>query len=330
MRRIVPILVAAAMIISVSVVILTDEDSAAVNEHGMYINGHEITDLIYHVDEGTEHWTYEFSTGNLTIEADSVFSSYCYIDNGYETPASYGIYQGGGGGVNIILNGNLLIEGLSDEPGAERVGIYTVGEVTVSGSGKLTIKSASTEHHFNEGITANGSININSGTVEIHSGSDLYSIDGDFHMNGGELDLVGSGSATGESVYITGGTINIDGSTGSTRNVVYAKGDHGATFDMTGGSINFANCTSGQQLLYSISMWGSETLNLHGATGKNWVVHEDHFVDAVNDGPASITINSSLYDEKKDLDDNIVIGVVAAVGVMAFAILLLGFIGRKQ
>lgn len=330
MRKIIPVLIAAAMLVIVFSAVGTD---AAATDGGLYINGRTINESReMTVDEGTEHWTYVYSSNTLTINADSIFSK-VYTEE--ELPGkitSYGIMDETFRGFNLVLNADLKITGYNDTSGAMNLAIYTAGTLTISGSGKLTIDHGDPDHHYDQGLTSNGDININGATLEICTKDDLYAGvggGGSFNMNAGELNLVGSGTACGDNVNIRNGTINVDGKMGTIRNSIYAKGDD-ANFQMTGGAVNFANVSPKGDSIMHATGFNSSTLDLHGAKGTNWEIKEDTYVMAIEDGSASIVIYNSYHPAELELDEEPMYIVVGAVAFVALAMLCAMVFHRKN
>lgn len=310
LRKIVPIVIAAAML---SVVFAAADADAY--DTGTYINGQYVSGDCSK-DEGTEHWTYKGNT--LTITADSVFDL-AYSDEEY----AHCIYNGGlNYPLNIVLNADLVVSGHGTEY-VDNVGIYSVGAITITGTGKLTVRSSDPDNHYDEGITSDDSITIDGPTVEIDTCADLNAStsfrDTSFTMKSGTLNLIGSGSIYAGSINISGGTINVNGVRGSIQNQLSTWLDSG-NVDISGGAVNFAKCNKGDWIIIALE---KGSVNVHGAQGTNWKQDGNHMY-AVADGPVTIAFTSGVLDEDDGKADDTPLIIGAACIIVLAAVMLLG------
>ena len=304
MKKLIPIMIAAAMII---VVFAATDSGSEASLTGTYVNGNPASYGMT-VDEPNAHWKYD--SDGLTITGDSIFDGKVT-----EGTTSYCIYDPVGP-LNIILDADLTITAYDDSSMNITLAIYSAGDINITGSGKLTIKHDG-EGRIDQGLTAASSITIDGPTVEILSGADITASQAEwgsaFNMNSGKLNLIGSGTMSAENVYIRGGAITIDPSCGLIRNQISATSDHGAVkIEMTGGKISFANCTADDSII--IALGQTFTIDMHDAGGKNWEV-DDYRIKAVNDGPVTIEIyhNLTFLGMKVHHDDMPVVVVISAI-----------------
>lgn len=317
MKKIIPIMIATTMVLT-AIVAVTDTDSDA-DFPGTYINGQLATNGTI-VDKDNEHWAY-FDDG-MIITGTTVFSG--FIKNG---DTSYCIYDGDGGTLNLILNGDLTINAFDPDLDAVTLAIYTSGSLHITGSGKLTIKCDDEFRNIYQGLTAGENITIKDGEIEIWSDIDVTASqvgwDTSFTMSGGELNLFGSGTINAENVYIKGGKININSSCGTVRNRIAAYSDHGeSTLEMTGGYVKFTNVRmSTDNPLMSSTGNGVSHFDVHDADGTNWTINEDNNLDAIEDGDVTVMFDKSIHNSiTKHSDEPVVLG--ATVGCAALGLLI--------
>lgn len=328
MKRIIPIMIVATMLFAVFIVITDTESEATIA--GTYINGQSAY-YGMEVDNENEHWKYD--RDGLRITGDSVFSNtvkdgntaYCICGEDFST-------------LKIILDADLLINAYDTDSSTVTLAVYTSGNITITGSGKLTIKYSGSEHSYiYQGLTAGENILIDGPTVEIWSDYDVtasqftgYS----FTMNSGELNLFGSGTVTADNIYIRGGTINVNACTGSIRDVIYAYSMTGdATLEMTGGVINFFNKDKGNDPSILSSLGGkSSNLKLHDAAGTNWKMgDEDWYAVAIESGPVTVEFNKSIHRSiTRDSDEPLVLGLTAGCAALATLIVLISVVAVRK
>ena len=312
MRKLIPVMLAAAMIF---VVFAATDTGSEASLTGTYING-QSANYSTVVDQPNEHWKYDSS--GLTITGDSIFNN-----TAADGTTAYCIYDPVGP-LNIILDADLTITAYDDTPGNTTLAIYSAGDINITGTGKLIINHNDESHHIYQGLTAADSITIDGPSVEISSSFDITASQvgwgSSFNMNGGSLNLIGSGTIDAESVYIRGGTITIDPSCGSERNQITAYSVHATTnkIEMTGGKITFASAKANDSLL--IALGDSPVIDLHEATGKNWE-KDDYRIKAVSDGPVTIEIRHNLRFMGMEVHHDDMPVVVAISAITAIVVL---------
>ena len=328
MKKLIPIIIAITMILSIFIIVDSDSDAEI---YGSYVNGQEVS-YGTEVNKENEHWRYD--EHGLTITGDTVFEG--TVRDGL---TAYCIYKGGfGDTLNIILNADLLIKACDEDLDSTTLAIYTPGSISISGPGSLTIDHGDPERHIYQGLTAGDNVTINGSMVTICTNFDITASQlgwgTSFTMNNGELNLIGSGTIMADNIYIKGGTINVNGVTGSVRNNLSAYSDHGgSTFEMTDGVINFANVSrNNDNPILSAMGTASSNLNLHNATGKNWKITDDHFVDAIKDGPVTIESSKSFYStNSENVDEKVVLGIpLGCIVVLALALIGSNFMAGKK
>ena len=282
MKKLIPIMIAAAMVV---VLFAAADTGSEASEHyiGIHINGESVNNW-KEVDKENEHWKYD--SHGLTITGDTIFENYVpvtYLGN----TNSYCIYFNN---LNLILEADLTIIA-PDTSGVYSTAVFSIHDITITGSGKLTIK-ANGEYDVKVGLNAGNNITIDGPTVEICATNEIYAGQWDissFNMNSGELNLTGGGELMASSIFIRGGTINM-----LSGGCLTAYNDQGeARIEMTGGKIYFANVTDvNWSILYATSM-KSCVIDLHDASGDNWVA-DDHSVKAVSNGPVTIEVRQNF------------------------------------
>lgn len=227
MKKIIPIMIAAAMLFAGCIIFL-DNDSDAIDD-GFWVNGHEVTGDTTTYSE-SEHWTYTASSKTLTL--NGVTFTNCHSDGAeYASP----IYDGRNDGtaLKIVLNGENVISG--HVAGPECDGIYSDGDIEISGTGSLTINPDPAGDHYSNGIYVSGNLTIRGGTITVSQATmfDLwpaanYMRGAKFRMEGGTVNLNGGGDldANGD-IIMSGGTINTTGVISATS----------STFTFTGGLV---------------------------------------------------------------------------------------------
>ncbi len=323
MKKLIPVMIAAALLVVVFAVSDTDSEASL---PGTYVNG-QVATYATVVDEPNEHWKYDSSA--LTITGDSVFDKYTT-----DGTTSYCIYDPTGP-LNLVLNADLTITAYDETALNITLAIYSGGSITISGPGKLTINHGTDGHHIDQGLTAAGSITIDGPSVEILSGADIIASQAEwgsaFTMKSGSLNLIGSGTIDAENVFIKGGIIYIESSCGLMRDQITAYSLHKTTntIEMTGGTVTFANVKADASLL--LALGDSYSLDMHGAGGSNWV-QDDYMIKAVSDGSVTIkSINVVRSEEDPTLDEKDT-PVLAATGIIALMalILLAGYMFGKK
>ena len=285
MKKLIPIMIAATMIVVVFAAADTGSE-ASENYIGIHINGESVNNW-KEVDKENEHWKYD--SHGLTITGDTIFDNYVTVKDQFGSYYSYCIYFNS---LNLILEADLTIIAPDYNPEvSSEWAVYSIHDITITGSGKLTIK-ANGEDVVHHGLNAGYNISIDGPTVEICATNEIIADYWDissFNMNSGELNLTGGGQLRASSIIIRGGTINVLTGDGC----LTAYNDQGeARIEMTGGKIYFANVTEGNFILFTVSM-KSRVIDLHDASGDNWVA-DDHSVKAVSNGPVTIEVRQNF------------------------------------
>ena len=240
MKKIIPIMIALSMLTICFVA--SDTDSEAV-DIGLWVNGHEVTGDTTAYSE-TEHWTYTASTNTLALNGVTFTETHSDLDRLVSSP----IFDGRNDStLKVVLHGSNTIT--ASDISSENDGIWANDGVEISGDGSLSI----TSNPHGEGIVANA-FTMTSGTVTITSAHnfDVFcpgqypSVIGHFIMNGGTLNLSGTGNIdVNGTVVISGGTINSSNGIISILDI----GSETGTFSMTGGSLNYSGISTGYFLI---------------------------------------------------------------------------------
>jgi len=286
MKKIIPIMIALSML-TICFVAFDSDVVATDPDNGLWVNSHHVTDSTTEYSE-SEHWSYDLSTNTLTLNGvDFTLSHVDENDTFYPgSPIASPIYDGRGGALKIVLNGNNIIRGLAGS-GVEN-GIFSLGSLEFSGSGTLTINDVGYTH----GIFADkfiaikgGTINTNSTGFDVHVFSSNWQMTDGFLMQGGELNITNSIDINGGAgISITGGRINVEN-----RKTIAAFGgpSFDGPFEITGGMISYSGCVADDALAFgSASGDPHSVLSLHDAVLTN-VVQDGNMLKAVADGDAS-------------------------------------------
>ena len=241
MKKIIPIMIALSMLTICFVALDTDSEAVDV---GLWVNGHEVTGDTTAYSE-TEHWTYTASTNTLALNGVTFTTTHSDMDRSISSP----IFDGRSDStLKIVLSGSNTIT--ASDIGSENDGIWVNDKVEISGSGSLSI----TSNPHGEGIVATDTFTMTSGTVTVTAAHnfDVFctgqfpSVIGHFIMNGGTLNLNGTGNIdVNGTVVISGGTINSDSGIISILDI----GSETGTFSMTGGSLNYSDISAGEFLI---------------------------------------------------------------------------------
>ena len=189
------------------------------------------------------------------------------------------IYCGEDAGIHLVLVGESTVTGPSGVDASR--GIYTRGELTISGSGSLTVTggdvtAAGTDYAESYGIDASD-ITISGGEVTATGGDAGFESYGIYAFNDDVTVTDGTVTATGgaaehscgidaDNVIVSGGTVNADGGTASaTGNVSYAEscGIYADNVIVSGGTVNADGGTASATgnvsyaCSYGISVYGS-------------------------------------------------------------------------
>ena len=192
------------------------------------------------------------------------------LNNADITQGSYkgaAIYCGEDAGIHLVLVGESTVTGPSGDSTGASYGIYTGGELTISGSGILNVSggilnvSGGNIAASSNGLFVNGNLTISGGTVHATggevSGEYAYSFGinaenvtvsgGTVHATGGEVSGEYAYSfgiyVTRETLAISGGIVNADGGEVSGNNA-YSYGicaTHGLT--ISGGEVTAEGAT---------------------------------------------------------------------------------------
>ena len=151
----------------------------------------------------------------LMIDAGSEETVTLILKDAKITSSSAAIYVASAGETELVLEGE---SGLINEDGFEAIGdeeidavIYSKDDLTVSGSGNLTIESG-----FGNGISANDSLVINGGSMTINAADDGINVNEDFLITGGTLKISAGDDGIHADVTLTadGGEMEIEGAEG--------------------------------------------------------------------------------------------------------------------
>ena len=170
------------------------------------------------------------------------------------------IYCGEDAGIHLVLVGESTVTGPSGVDASR--GIYTRGELTISGSGSLTVTggdvtAAGTDYAESCGIDADNVI-VSGGTVNADGGTASAT---------GNVSYAYSCGIDADNVIVSGGIVNADGGTASaTGNVSYACSYgisvygsidiSGGAVTADGGEVTFTG-SDGYACSYGISVYGS-------------------------------------------------------------------------
>ena len=301
------------------------------DDPNIYVGGVELTG-----DKDTPAYALTDKSGKVTIEGASA-TGYTImwdgetltLNNAVITRGSYkgaAIYCGENAGINLVLVGDSTVTG----PGGDASrGIYTSGDLTISGDGTLDVSGGGIS------LFVTGDLTISDGTVTATGGdvsaNDAYSYGiftpCDITISGGSVTAEGgTASTTGASyaesfgifaynITISGGTVNADGGTASAtgnesyacsygiyaRDVIVSNGEVTAT----GGTASAGN-TGGHAESYGIYVYGRS--NLPGSiTISGGIVNADGGKASVTaaDGGSAGSYGISVYGSI-DISDGIV------------------------
>ena len=206
MKKLIPIMIAAAMLC----VVFVAADTDAADPGTLWINGHEVTT---DTTNDAEHWSYVASTNTITLNGVALSSTHDF-NPGWGTIVSPILYTGTTGTLNIVLVGSNTL-GVAN-PSANTYGIFLNGAgLNISGSGSLVIEEGCTNgingSDNGNDITIDGG-DITIGALKSAGSSAIYGTN--IIVNAGIIRCVGS--ITGEdSAEMTGGcmiiTVNGDG-----------------------------------------------------------------------------------------------------------------------
>ena len=242
MKKAIPIIVAAAMVIAMFAAADADADP----DPGLYLNGELVT--------GTsgDGWTYDSGTKTLTLSGAN-FTAAHTESSGYSSSGA--IYYGNDDTLKIVLNGDgNSVTGLGG--GYEKCGIYSAGGLEFSGTGSITISNDS----YSNGIMAGKNLTIKGGTITSSVGGNFdAAVSGTtatcgFLMAGGVLKLNGTGILDvngGAGVKITGGLLQA-------KEVTAIGGpENDGPFEISGGKIEFSDCVADGILAFGSRNTGS-------------------------------------------------------------------------
>ena len=213
------------------------------------------------------------------------------LNNADITQGSYkgaAIYCGEDAGIHLVLVGESTVTGPSGDSTGASYGIYTGGELTISGSGILNVSggilnvSGGNIAASSNGLFVNGNLTISGGTVHATggevSGEYAYSFGinaenvtvsgGTVHATGGEVSGEYAYSfgiyVTRETLAISGGIVNADGgtATGSYAESCGIYVTHGLT--ISGGIVNADGGEVSGNNAYSYGICATHGLTISG------------------------------------------------------------------
>ena len=240
MKKIIPIMIAAAMLFAGCIVVL-DTDVEADPDNYLYIGDHQITGS---TDSGTG-WS--FSGDTLTLTGATIAT---YHTDGDDHTAA--IYDGRSTGtLKIVLTGENRLTG-AEGGVTDRCGIWINHPVEFSGSGSLEVNG-----DYTTGILTTDSMTVKGGTITITNTIDnafdiwasaLPARDGTLQIDGGTINLNSTGTLdVNGQVTIHGGTINSVGNADVDRTIIGVTGNGvTAVLTMDGGMINVSSLLVGQ------------------------------------------------------------------------------------
>lgn len=225
MKRIIPVIIATALLCVVFTADTVDADTTY-----MFINGHTVTGDETNTEEG---WSFNVSSRTLTLN-NATLDDALYSSN--VTHVDSTIYYCLNGTFNIVLIGDSTIDAV-DGPGWFYYAIYAERTVTISGDGSLT---------------------INAGGAD---GTGIYSYRGDVTITGGEIVIDADCGIHAENVmdgdgghvYITRGSICTNGPI-----IGYS------CLDMTGGSLTVSGMAADEAAVSfedTVDLHGATTVN---------------------------------------------------------------------
>lgn len=243
MKKIIPIMIAAAMLFAGCIVVL-DTDVEADPDNYLYIGDHQITSS---TDSGTG-WS--FSGDTLTLTGATIAT---YHTDGDDHTAA--IYDGRSTGtLKIVLVGENRLTG-AEGGVAERSGIWINHPVEFSGTGSLEVNG-----DYTNGILTTDSMTVKGGTITIantiENAFDIWACalparDGTLQIDGGTINLNSTGTLdVNGQVTIHGGTINSVGNADVDKTLIGVTGNGTtAVLTMDGGMINTSSLLVGQNFL---------------------------------------------------------------------------------
>lgn len=138
----------------------------------LYVGNTELVKECAATDNTVEGITYDADSGTLTLDSAVITKGYTYTGT-----TTAGIYADGD--LNIILNGENIIG--SNEYSLSH-GINVTGNLTISGSGKITSYGAT-----NGIVASDGSLTIESGTITCYGGKTGLRAEKDLTISGGTV-----------------------------------------------------------------------------------------------------------------------------------------------
>lgn len=309
MKKIIPIMIAAAMLFAGCIVMLNTD---VVAENEVYVNGNHNV-----VSEDVPGCTYDAVNKVLTLEnadfnvINTIGGNKGIINSNVDhlTIELVGnnnniTYSGSAGSTGGIVANDLTFRGTGSLTVTATNATYGIlaGHVTVEG-GTITATSSSLDYCFMGFTMTGGTLNstgvldpnldtvisgtavINANVIEIGSGS--------FTMNGGTINIVNNGYIdVNDDVTINGGSIIFQGDLNDGFAGVSANGN--ATFTMAGGSISVSSATAGRILIQSDDPPGG-SMNYGEATLSANLSRTSNMVTVSSAGPASISFGDPTY-----------------------------------
>ena len=224
MKKLLPIMIAIAMLTVCLVSLDTDDTDAADIDIGFWVNNEKISK---DADASGNGWKYEKATNTLILTGGTFSTNhddtYNFGDPFFGSyQRSSPIYYGYDDTLKIVLKGENTISGFGPDEGVEhcRNGIFVVGNLEISGDGALHISGPGSN-----GILVGGTIRIDGGLITI-GGMSAFSIwasdsglPSSFTMTDGRLYLADEYDPSNDkaSIYsdgdftMTGGSIQISG-----------------------------------------------------------------------------------------------------------------------
>jgi T5SS/PEP-CTERM-associated repeat protein len=230
-------------------------------------------------------------TGVMTVENGGVFS------RSNTTDARSDLYvgrNGSGNGTVTIASGGEFRRGSGGNVGDLRIGFNGTGVLNVA-SGGLYHNESGNWDWLGQNTNSNGTVNVNGGTFEITSGSNLViglNGTGTFNHNSGSTDVSGirAGVNNGTGlITISAGTFNVRGGLYLGGDSTTSGGNGSATLNQSGGATSIAG-----SLVVGIAANHTGTYNLTGGT----ITHTTSDISVGESGTGTLTIagGASLAD----------------------------------
>ena len=281
MKKLLPLMIAAAMICALFTISFAANDVDATTDAGLYLNGNLVT------EPTGDGWSYNSGTKTLTLEGAN-FTTAHTESGGYTTSAP--LYYGDEDTLKIVLVGNNnSITGIGT--GDENCGIYVRGSLEISGTGSLTVNNTS----YGVGIMAVNHLTILGGNITSISGPGQFDVhvaateeENGFLMSGGTLHLSGSGNMDvngGAGIKITGGLIESEGG------ILASIGGPGidGPFEIAGGQVIVHNATADGNIAFgSRNTESTDPLMITHDAPLNNAVQDGNALKAITAGDASI------------------------------------------